>query len=101
LIKPIFFTASFDCDEILSRFGKLLQRIGTLTGFKLEPDWPSASFPLPSRDSSSSGFRLSTPLTHPTLSSRKKMFAVAANTTVRAVAQVKATKAAAKEQKSA
>jgi hypothetical protein len=29
------------------------------------------------------------------------MFAVAANTTVRAVAQVKATKAAAKEQKSA
>jgi hypothetical protein len=47
------------------------------------------------------GFRLSTPLTHPTSSSRKKMFAVAANTTVRAVAQVKATKAAAKEQKSA
>tara|TARA_Y100000746_G_C15235749_1_gene339363 strand:- start:113 stop:247 length:135 start_codon:yes stop_codon:yes gene_type:complete len=44
---------------------------------------------------------MSTPLTHPTSSSRKKMFAVAANTTVRAVAQVKATKAAAKEQKSA
>ena len=56
---------------------------------------------LPPRDSSSSGFRLSTPLTHPTSSSRKKMLDVAANTTVRAVAQVKATKAAAKEQKSA
>ena len=46
------------------------------------------------------GFRSRSPLTHPTSSSHKKMFAVAANTTVRAVAQVKATKVAAKEQKS-
>ena len=43
------------------------------------------------------GFRSRSPLTHPTVTQEN---AVAANTTVRAVAQVKATKVAAKEQKS-